>query len=189
MLDKGLRRSSRRSLDVSAGSRKLVRAYETLKNESERRKYDLIYPSPKGKDASSQYMQEPCSGPVPTSQSETASEAAQIAALQKLKQERAARWRTNNMTFESSIFEIKREIRRLEQDIKDLDSILAAEAAAETQKNSWSTWLLSPVYKKAEDSNEEKARKDRARQERRIEKDMKERRLDANKARLKTTET
>jgi hypothetical protein len=56
-------------------------------------------------------------------------------------------------------------------------------------KNSWSTWLLSPVYKKAEDSNEEKARKDRARQERMIEKDMKERRLDANKARLKTTET
>jgi hypothetical protein len=93
------------------------------------------------------------------------------------------------MTFESSIFEIKREIRRLEQDIKGLDSILAAEVAAEAQKNSWSTWLLSPIYKKAEDSDEEKARKDRARQERRIEKDMKERRLDANKSRLKTTET
>ena len=93
------------------------------------------------------------------------------------------------MIFESSIFEIKREIRRLEQDIKGLDMILAAEAAAKAQENSWSTWLLSPIYKKAEDSDEEKARKDRVRQERRIEKDMKEWRLDANKARLKTTET
>jgi hypothetical protein len=33
---------------------------------------------------------------------------------------------------------------------------------------------LSPIYKKAEESGEEKALKDRARQERRIEKNMKE---------------
>lgn len=45
--------------------------------------------------------------------------------------------------------------------------------------------MLSPIYKKAEDSEEEKARKDRERQERRIEKDMKERRLGLKKADLK----
>ena len=69
-----------------------------------------------------------------------------------------------------------------------METIAAAEAAAEAQKNSWGTWILSPLYKKAEETEEEKARKDRARQERRIEKDLKERRLDLKKAELKKEE-
>jgi hypothetical protein len=88
-----------------------------------------------------------------------------------------------------SIFELQRFIRRLEQEITSLDTIFAAEAAAEAQKNSWGAWLLSSIYKKAEDSEEEKERKDRARQERRIEKDIKERRLDSKKADLQIQET
>ena len=83
---------------------------------------------------------------------------------------------------------MKRGIRRMEQEIANLNSILAAEAAEEAQKNSWTTWLLSPLHKKAVESDEEKARKDRARQERRIEKDMKERRLFDKKSFLKDTE-
>lgn len=47
---------------------------------------------------------------------------------------------------------------------------------------------MSPIYKKAEESEEQKARKDRERQERRIEKDMKERRLNVMQANLKTKE-
>jgi hypothetical protein len=87
------------------------------------------------------------------------------------------------------IFELQRLIQRLEQEITNLDTIFAAEAAAEAQKNSWAAWFLSPIYKRAEDSEEEKERKDRARQERRIEKDMKERRLNSNKGDLKTQES
>jgi len=45
--------------------------------------------------------------------------------------------------------------------------------------------LLSSIYKKAEDSEEEKARRERERQEKRIEKDMNERRLESKKADLK----
>jgi hypothetical protein len=86
------------------------------------------------------------------------------------------------------IFELQRLIQRLEQEITNLDTIFAAEAAAEAQKNGWTAWFLSPIYKKVEDSEEEKERKDRARQERRIEKDMKERRLNSNKGDLKTQE-
>lgn len=169
---------------VSADSWKLGRAYETLKNESERRKYDLIYPSIKGRTAPPQSTREPHTTSVPKS---TGSEAAQIAALRNSKQERAARWWTSKMVFDTSIFEAERVIRRLEQEINGLVSILAAEAAQEAQKNSWSTWILSPIFKKVEDSNEVKAQKDRARQERRIEKDLKERRLEGKKAALKIT--
>jgi hypothetical protein len=80
-------------------------------------------------------------------------------------------------------------IRRLEQEIKTLNSIVTAAAATEVQNNSWGTWLLSPIYKKREDSQEEKECKDRKRQERRIEKDMKERRLDLKKEDLKKEES
>jgi hypothetical protein len=90
--------------------------------------------------------------------------------------------------FDSSISELQRGVQKIQQEIMNLDSILAAEAAAEAQKNSWTTWLLSPIYKKPEESEEEKARKDREKQERRIEKDMKERRLQMKKADLQQEE-
>lgn len=86
------------------------------------------------------------------------------------------------------MFELKRDIRRLENDIKGLVSIAAAEAAEIAQRNGWTAWLLSPVYKKVKDSEEVKEQKDRARQERRIEKDMKERRLQPLKATLASKE-
>ncbi|KAH4327640.1 hypothetical protein HBI18_057300 [Parastagonospora nodorum] len=167
---------------------KLGRAYETLKDESKRRAYNLIYPSIIRRRSFPRNTQTPHQPPTSASRSETLCEAAQIVAIQKSKQERSARWHIKSNSFGSSIFELQRLIRRLEQEIKNLDTILAAEAAVEAQKNSWGAWLLSPIYKKAEDSEEEKERKDRARQERRIEKDMKKRRLDSNKADLKTQE-
>jgi len=52
-----------------------------------------------------------------------------------------------------------------------------AEAAEEAQKNSWGAWLLSPFYTRMVESDEDRARKQIERQERRLEKDMKERRL------------
>lgn len=76
----------------------------------------------------------------------------------------------------------------MEQEIKILNITLAAEAVAVAQKNSWGAWLLSAIYKRAEDSEEEKARKDRGIQERRIEKDMKERWLEFRKVSLKNEE-
>ena len=70
-----------------------------------------------------------------------------------------------------------------------MDSITTAEMAEESQKNSWGTWLLSPIAKKAEVSDEERARKDRGKQERRIERGMKERRIGWKKAGLKREES
>lgn len=153
-------------------------------DESKRQAYDLIYPSIKRNHPFTQTTQASRPPPASSPQSGAPSEAAQIAALQKSKQDRRARWWTKKNTFDSSIFELQRDTRRLENEIQSLHSIVAAEAAEEARKNSWGTWLLSPIYKKAEDSEDEKARKDIKRQERRIEKDMKERRLRLKKADL-----
>lgn len=159
-----------------------------MKDESKRREYDRIYPSLRGRrtSASNTHTSFPTSASTP--QQESLSDAIQLAAILKSKQEREERWRIKRNGFDSSIFEHRRGIARLEQEIKILESIFAAEAAAEAQKNSWGTWLLSPLYKKVEDSDEVKERKDRERQERRVQKDMKERRLISSKEALAAEE-
>lgn len=141
-----------------------------MKDKSKRQAYDLIHPSvARGREA--------------------VNEAAQIVALQKSKRERDARWQTRENAFDSSIFELQRTIRRLRQEIQNLVSIAAAEAAAEAQKNSWTTWLLSPITKKEVETEEETTRKDIARQERKMNKDMNERRLVSTRADLQREET
>ena len=166
-----------------------MQAYETLKDEGRRREYDFIYPSISRSWASPQSTQTPRPPPASAPHSGALREAAQIAALRKTKEERGARWRVRRHAFESSIFELQRSIQRLEQDIKNLASIAAADAAVEARKNSWGTWLLSPLYKQVVESEDEKARKDRERQERRIEQDLKERRLGWQQTELQEKES
>ncbi|OBT50919.1 hypothetical protein VE04_09376, partial [Pseudogymnoascus sp. 24MN13] len=172
--------------DATKAFQLLGEAFETLKDENKRREYDLKYPTIRRSGPSSQTTQTP---PASTPRPGALSEDEQIAALRKSKQERSARWQTEKNVFDSSIFELRREVRRLEQEIKNLDSIVAAEAAAEAQKNGWGAWLLSPIYKKAEETEEEKERKDIESQERKLEKDWKERVLGVRKAELKNEES
>lgn len=86
------------------------------------------------------------------------------------------------------IFELQKGIQHLEQEIKNLESSLSAETATKAQNKSQRTRLLSPFYNKVEDSEEEKTDKDRSRQERTIEQDMKERRLEMKKAEVEREE-
>ncbi|KAF2759180.1 DnaJ-domain-containing protein [Pseudovirgaria hyperparasitica] len=154
--------------DATKAFQLLGQAYETLKDTSKRTEYDsLYYSSIKRTGSGQQHAQ--------TSRSQTRGEAAQIASYVKAQQERKERWLAQDSALDSVIFELQRSIRQLESQIKYLNSIAAAEAAAEAQKNGWTTWLLSPLYKARVESEEEKARKDRQRQERRVEKDLKER--------------
>ncbi|KAK3635615.1 hypothetical protein LTR56_014655 [Elasticomyces elasticus] len=164
---------------------RLGRAYETLSDISKRRDYDVIYPSITRSQPGGSRTQAPRPPPAPTPQSEADSEALQIATLHKSKQERAARWQTKKTTLVASMRELQRTIASLEQEIKNLNSISAAEAAVEARKNSWGTWLVSPLFKKGEESEEEKARKGVKIQERKMEKDMKERRIESRKADLR----
>jgi hypothetical protein len=154
---------------------KLSAAYETLKDESKRRAYDLAYPAIKKTHASAKgaHVPQPCHTSNP--QSQELNELVEIAALTKSKQERAARWQVKKSEFDSSISEMQTYIRRLEQEIKRLHEIAAAGAAEEAYKKSWGAWLLSPIYKQREETDEGKERKDRGKQERRIENDMKDR--------------
>lgn len=164
----------------------LAQAFETLNDADQRRRYDASYPNiAKGSSTYSQSQQAPRPTPTGTPRAGTVTEVEQIAALRKSKQDRNSRWRTRKDGFDSAILEVERDMRRVRQEIDNLTSIAAAEAAEAAKKNSWSTWLLSSLYKPIEESEHEKARKDRARQERRLEKDMKERKLSGHQAALR----
>lgn len=99
-------------------------------------------------------------------------EAEQIARIKKVKKSRNARYTTQKCTLESSIYELHRAIRRLDSEIKKLNLTEAADREREKRKE----W---PGLAKA--TEEEKAQKERERQERRLGRDMKERRLASTK--------
>lgn len=126
-------------------------AYETLKDQDKRRQCNHIYPSIKrGRTDTQGTQQKP--PPASTPQTEAVREAAQLVALRKEKEERSARWKSTRSDLEFSIFEFRRTVRRLEQDIKNLASLAAAEKAEQARKNSWGTWMLSPLYKKVDET-------------------------------------
>jgi hypothetical protein len=160
-----------------------------LSDTGKRREYNLIYPSINLRHANPQDTKTRRPPPASASRSEADNDVAQIAALRKEKEERGTQWRVKRNVFESSIFEMQRTIRRLEQDIKGLATITAAEKAQKASENSWGTWLLSPLTKKVEESEDMKAHNARKSQERKIEQDLKERRLISQKTQLQEKES
>ncbi|TEY68080.1 hypothetical protein BOTCAL_0123g00090 [Botryotinia calthae] len=173
--------------DATEAFQLLGKAYETLKDESKRRVYDIKYPSIKKSRTMPQSNSTPQYKPEPrksASASSKLTDAAQIAALQKAKQERAARWLTRKTAFESVISRLQKDIQSLKHSIELLKKNDAIEDVEEARRNGWGAWLLSPLIKRAVVSEDEKERKDRSRQERKIEMDLKERRIGAKSAEL-----
>ncbi|PPJ59568.1 hypothetical protein CBER1_11689 [Cercospora berteroae] len=168
------------------GFQLLNQAYETLKDENRRQQYDLLYPfSTNPSSAQNTSRSFPSSSAAHPGASQ---EVAQIAALRTLKEERITRWRLTRSVLESAVFELQRSIRRLENSIDILASISTAEAAEDARKNSWGAWFLSQVSRQVHESEDDMARKDRQRQERRVEKDLKERQVEMLKAQLRDKE-
>jgi hypothetical protein len=175
---------------------KLGRAYETLKDESKRRAYDLIYPQLKSTHQSAPPPPPPQPAPqnprptpaASTSKQEDTNDAAKIAAIDKSKQERASRWAKTRKIYDDAIFELNRDIRKLQTAIRDIDSIGKAEAAEEAAAKSWSTWILSPLYKKPVETEEVKERKMRERIQRLHNRTFKEKDLEKKKVELRVQE-
>ncbi|KAF7953181.1 hypothetical protein EAE96_006396 [Botrytis aclada] len=173
--------------DATEAFQLLGKAYETLKDESKRRIYDIKYSSIKKNGTMPQSNSTPECKPEPRASASASSkltDASQIAALQKAKRERAARWSTKKTAFESVISQLQNDIHSLKQSIELLKKNDAIEDVEEAWRNGWGAWLLSPIIKRAEFSEDEKERKDRSRQERKIEMDLKERRIGAKSAEL-----
>jgi len=158
-------------------------AYETLNDETKRRAYDQIYPSIR------LYLRSPQSS-NPTKQSETRRDDDLIVTLRRENEARSSQWKMEQEGLMPPIIALKRSIRVLKQEIKDLAEATVAAANAEARKkNSTASYLLSTLS--IEDDEDEKARKDRRRQKRRERRDeikSKEWQLDLQESALQQKE-
>jgi hypothetical protein len=173
-------------------SLKIGAAYETLKDESKRREYDRSQPKLRSKSATSppKNTQGYTSSPKPASSdyNDESRAAAALAAIQKSKYERASRWWKKQTEFDNDIGELKREGQQLRDAIRHFEEITKAEDAENAAENSWTTWLLSPVYKRPIVTEEEKEQKARDRLQRVHAKSFKERDLKKIEEKLKEKE-
>jgi hypothetical protein len=64
---------------------------------------------------------------------------------------------------DDAIFELKREIRKLQAAIRELEENEKAERDEEAAKNSWTRWMLNPIYGKRVETEEEKEKKGKVR--------------------------
>ncbi|TGO38201.1 hypothetical protein BHYA_0080g00490 [Botrytis hyacinthi] len=173
--------------DATEAFQLLGKAYETLKDESKRCVYDIQYSSIKKSGTVPQSNSTPQYKPEPRASASASSQLTdetQIAALQKAKRERAARWSIKKNAFESVIARLQKDIQSLKQSIELLKKNDAIEDVEQAWKDGWGAWLLSPLIKREVVSEDEKERKDRSRQERKIEMNLKERRIEAKSAEL-----
>ncbi|KAF8850433.1 DnaJ-domain-containing protein [Acephala macrosclerotiorum] len=141
-------------------------AYETLKDESKRRNYDLIYPQIKNTRTPPRPTPQtprPAPGATKSNQDDTTEATASISAILRAKQERFASWSRTQKVYDDSIFELRREITRLQSVIRKFEDIEKAERAEEAAAKSWSKWLLSPLYQKPVETEERKEQKARDR--------------------------
>jgi hypothetical protein len=171
---------------------KIGAAYETLKDESKRRQYDLSRPKFRSKSTTftPNNTQGYTSSPKPASSDyhDESQAAAAIAAIQKSKYERASRWWKKRAEFDNEIGELKREGQKLRDAIRHFEEITKAEDAEKAAESSWATWLLSPVYKRPIVTEEEKEHKARDRLQRVHAKSFKERDLKKVEEKLKEKE-
>ncbi|KAI1940568.1 hypothetical protein LOZ66_002164 [Ophidiomyces ophidiicola] len=168
---------------------KLVNAYETLKDKDKRRAYDLIYPRIKStlKSYPTSTGQTSYSAPSTANprQDDVSEEAAKISAILIAKAQRAAKWSKTQKVYEDAIFELQREIRKLQNAIKILEEVDKAEDAEEAAAKSWSAWFLPPINKRRVKTEEEKERKARERLQRLHNKTFKEGDINKKNSKLK----
>ncbi|KAE8441365.1 hypothetical protein EG329_005468 [Mollisiaceae sp. DMI_Dod_QoI] len=166
-------------------------AYETLKDESKRRNYDLIYPRIKiTRNPPYQSSQAPHSAPDANkpNQDDTKEATASLSAILRAKQERLASWSRTQKVYDDAIFELRRDIRKLQSAIREFEDIEKAERAEEAAAKSWSTWFLSPLRQKSVEVESEKEQKARDRLQRLHSKNFKERDLTKKESELRERE-
>lgn len=190
------------SPDATAAFQQLSQANETLKDAALRAAYDRDeYPSLRrtrqaSPEPSARTHRKPAPSPKadPEPAPEVPDELAQIAAIEKSTRERSARWHAKRASLTSRIAAYQEDIEKLEQRIWILEIIAKEEKELEAETYKWMEMSLSRKEARKAARAAERARSEElernglAKQERKLEKDWKERRLAASKMDLKKDE-
>ncbi|TVY85436.1 DnaJ-like protein subfamily B member [Lachnellula suecica] len=176
--------------DATSTFQLIGKAYETLKDESKRRSYDLIYPNIHRSQPPHQQQAPPAHRPesstVKTKKDDSeARDMVELAAVYRSKQERATKWARTRSIYESKIDELNNEIHRLQNAVQEIDRIGKAELDEVAAAKSWSAWFMSGFRKPCVETEKKKEQKARERIQRMHVKSFKEREWKMKESELK----
>ncbi len=150
-------------------------------DECKRREYDRQYSDKKSKSttqpSNTSYSTPHTQPTTKNDEVDTSKERAGIAAILKAKAASAAQCSKTRKIYEDAIFELQREVRKLQVAIREIDDKEKQVEAEEAAKNSWTAWMLRPIYGAPIETEEEKESKSRETLGRMHSKDIKEREL------------
>ena len=156
---------------------KLSSAYETISDPTKRRTYDTIWARIKENRRAEEEAQKHKNEAAEKEQKRAAEEKAKNQKEESARQERLQHLQLLKSRHENDIFEGNRVVRRLAADLKRLQDQDDDELRKERERNSWWTYITSPIYGEAKETEEQKQRRETERLQRLASKSIKENQL------------
>ena len=135
---------------------KLQNAYDTLSDPTQRRAYDLRWPGIRDSERARQESERRQAEGVQAEQKRAAEARIRKQETDNARQERIRILEAARRRHDDAIFELSRAIRKLVADLKRLKDQDDEVIRQEKQRNSWWTYLASPIYGKMEETEEQK---------------------------------
>ena len=146
----------RRYSGADSVTTKLQTAYETLRDPTQRRAYDIRWPGIRQDERARQESERRQAEAVQAEQKRAAETRARRQEVDNARQGRIRNLEAARRRHDDAIFELSRPIRKLVADLKCLKDQEDEYVRQEKQKNSWWTYLASPIYGKLEETEAQK---------------------------------
>ena len=156
---------------------KLSSAYETISDPAKRRTYDIIWPRIKENRRTEEEAQKRETEAAEKERKRAAEEKVKNQKKESARQERLQHLQLLKSRHENDIFEGNRVVRRLTADLKRLQDLDDDELRKERERNSWWTFITSPIYGEVKETEEQKQKRETERLQRLASKSIKENQL------------
>lgn len=159
-------------------------AYDTIKDPGKRRAYDTQWVHIRSSQRAQQEAQKRQAEAAEAEQRRVAKEKANEQKRETARQERVRPLVLLRSRGEGDIFEVNRVVRRLAADLKRIQDQDDEEAKKEREKNSWWTYVTSPIYGKPIETEQDRQERETGRLQRLANKSIKEKHLSQSQAKL-----
>ena len=156
---------------------KLSSAYETISDPVKRRTYDTIWARIKENRRTEEESQKRETEAAEKERKRADEEKAKNQKAESARQKRLQHLQLLKSRHENDIFEGNRVARRLAADLKHLQNQDDDELRKERERNSWWTYITSPIYGEVKETEEQKQRRETERLQRLASKSIKENQL------------
>ncbi|KAL8816515.1 MAG: hypothetical protein Q9191_008317 [Dirinaria sp. TL-2023a] len=173
--------------DATTAFQCLATAYETISDPEKRKIYDLQWVRIKHRQSTEQETRKRHAEAAEAERKRAAEERSNRQKEQRASQECLQQLEKLRASYDSRIFELNREIRRLTADVKRLQEQDDEESRKARERNSWWAYLTSPIYGgKVQETAEQKQQRDHERHQRQASRRIKGSEVGQKEARLQS---